>query len=82
MGQDPIEYFTATWHTNLDTYERIVEDDLKQAAMVVASTVYHMAMREQILPRFASWELPPPGAEAAAPAASGSGHARRQANEW
>ncbi len=29
LGQDPIEYFTDTWHTNLDTYERIIEDDAK-----------------------------------------------------
>ena len=29
MGQDPIEYGTHTWHTNLDTYERILEDDVK-----------------------------------------------------
>ncbi|MBI4875025.1 MAG: M20/M25/M40 family metallo-hydrolase [Acidobacteria bacterium] len=69
--QDPIEYPTSTWHTNLDAYERIVEDDLKQAAMVVASAVYHLAMREQILPRFAPWELPRPGTEAASPAAAG-----------
>ncbi|MCX6638588.1 MAG: M20/M25/M40 family metallo-hydrolase, partial [Acidobacteria bacterium] len=71
LGQDPIEYSTATWHTNLDTYERIVEDDLKQAAMVVASAVYHLAMREQILPRFTLWELPRPGAEATSPLAAG-----------
>ena len=29
--------------------------------MVVASAVYHLAMREQGLPRFASWEMPRPG---------------------
>ena len=33
MGQDPIEYNSATWHTNLDTYERIIEDDAKKSAM-------------------------------------------------
>ncbi len=73
--QDPIEYPNATWHTNLDAYERIVEDDLKQAAIVVASAVYHLAVREQILPRFASWELPRPGAEALPQA--GAGHQPR-----
>jgi len=36
MGQDPIEYNSHTWHTNLDTYERILEDDVKKDAMVVA----------------------------------------------
>jgi hypothetical protein len=68
VNQDPIEYFTATWHTNLDTYERIVEDDLKKDALVVASAVYHLAMREQMLPRFAPGEMPP-APSAAKPAA-------------
>ena len=36
--QDPIEYRRATWHTNLDTYERIVEDDVKKSAIVIAAT--------------------------------------------
>ncbi len=26
-------------------------DDLKQAAVVVASTVYHLAMRDELMPR-------------------------------
>ena len=34
--QDPIEYGTRTHHSNVDTYERLVIDDLKQAATVVA----------------------------------------------
>jgi hypothetical protein len=51
FSQDPIEYNSHTWHTNLDTYERIVEQDVKQAAIVVASTVYHLAMTEGALPR-------------------------------
>jgi len=33
FGQDPIEYNTHTHHTNLDTYERIVEDDVKASAI-------------------------------------------------
>ncbi|HEX9918172.1 MAG TPA: M20/M25/M40 family metallo-hydrolase, partial [Pyrinomonadaceae bacterium] len=45
LAQDPIEYGTHTWHTNLDTYERIVESDVRSAAIVVASAVYHLAMR-------------------------------------
>ncbi|HEY9467514.1 MAG TPA: M20/M25/M40 family metallo-hydrolase, partial [Vicinamibacterales bacterium] len=40
---DPIQYQTYTWHTNLDTYERIVEDDVKKAAIVIAGAVYHLA---------------------------------------
>jgi carboxypeptidase Q len=59
---DPIQYQTYTWHTNLDTYERIVEDDVKKAAIVVASTVYHLAMRDELLPRFSANEMPRPPA--------------------
>jgi carboxypeptidase Q len=49
--QDPIDYPTRTHHTNLDTYESILPDDLKQAAVVAASFVYHAAMRDEKLPR-------------------------------
>ena len=58
MGQDPIEYQTHTWHTNLDTYERILEDDVKKDAMVVAWAVYQLAMRDDLLPRFAKSDMP------------------------
>ena len=72
--QDPIQYQSYTWHTNLDTYERIVEDDVKKAAIVIASTVYHLAMRDEPLPRFKSEDMPrrqqqpPPPAAVPAPA--------------
>ncbi len=58
MGQDPIQYFTTTWHTNVDTYERLLEDDLKQAAVTVATAVYHLATQDEQLPRFAPEEMP------------------------
>ncbi len=58
--QDPLEYSTRTHHTNLDVYEAIIEDDLKQAAAVVASFVYHTAMRDERLPREPLPTLPPP----------------------
>jgi len=60
LGQDPIEYGTHTWHTNLDTYERIVEADVRSAAIVVAAAVYHLAMREEMLPRFSKERMPAP----------------------
>jgi Zn-dependent M28 family amino/carboxypeptidase len=63
MGQDPIEYGTHTWHTNLDTYERIIEDDVKKDAMVVAWSVYQLAMRDDMLPRFAKGDMPPKPAD-------------------
>ena len=49
--QDPIEYGTKTHHTNVDTYDALMLEDLQQAAMVVASTVYHLAMRDELFPR-------------------------------
>ena len=49
--QDPIEYGINSHHTELDTFDHLVLDDLKQAAVVVASTVYALAMREEMVPR-------------------------------
>jgi hypothetical protein len=59
LGQDPIEYFTDTWHTNIDTYERIIEDDVKRDAIIVAASVYQLAMRDDMLPRFTAADMPP-----------------------
>ena len=56
--QDPIEYGSHTWHTNLDTYERIIEKDAKDAAVVIAGTVYQLAMQDELLPRFKTEEMP------------------------
>ena len=67
--QDPIEYQSYTWHTNLDTYERVVEEDVKKSAMVMAAAVYHLAMRNDLLPRFTAEQMPGrPGAPPPAPA--------------
>lgn len=66
MGQDPIEYNSHTWHTNLDTYERILVDDVKKDAVTVAWSVYQLAMRDDLLPRFTKEAMPPkPPAEPA-----------------
>jgi hypothetical protein len=59
MMQDPIEYQSATWHTNLDTYERIVEEDAKSSAITIAAAVYHLAMRDDLLPRLEKDQMPP-----------------------
>ena len=58
VGQDPIEYFTTTWHTNLDTYERIIEGDVKRSAVIIAAAVYQLAMRDEMLPRFPQGQMP------------------------
>jgi carboxypeptidase Q len=49
--QDPLEYSTLTHHSNMDTYERLVEEDLKRTAIIVATFVYHTAMMDERLPR-------------------------------
>jgi len=48
--QDEIEYDRG-YHTNMDTYERLIMEDLKHNAIVTASLVYHAAMRDGKLPR-------------------------------
>jgi Zn-dependent M28 family amino/carboxypeptidase len=55
--QDPLEYDTRNHHSNMDVYEHLQEDDLKQAATIVAAFVYNAAMRDQKIPRK---ELPQP----------------------
>jgi carboxypeptidase Q len=49
--QEGMDYNTRTHHSNQDTYDRLVEDDLKQAATIVASFVYNTAQRAEMLPR-------------------------------
>ncbi len=49
--QDPMEYFTRTHHSNMDTYDHVLESDLKQAATIIASFVWHTATRDEKLPR-------------------------------
>src|SRR5205085_6269783 len=49
--QDTIDYDTRTHHSTQDTYERIQEDDMKQAAVIMAAFVYQTAMRDGKLPR-------------------------------
>lgn len=49
--QDPIEYSLRTHHSSADTFDRLVLDDLRQAAIIVASTVYHLANRDEMFPR-------------------------------
>jgi hypothetical protein len=48
--QDYLDYDVRTHHTNMDFYERVAEEDLKQAAIVLATFLYHAAMREGDLP--------------------------------
>lgn len=54
LGFNPVQdyenYDIRTHHTNMDSYERVKSDDLKQCAIVLASFAYHAAMRNDKLP--------------------------------
>ncbi len=49
--QDDLEYFTTTWHSNMDVYERLVAEDLMGNAAILASFAHHAAMRDEKIPR-------------------------------
>lgn len=49
--QDPIEYSTRTHHTTMDSYDHLIEEDLKQISTIVATFVYNAAMRDEKMPR-------------------------------
>ncbi len=49
--QDPIDYETRTHHSNMDNYDHLKMEDLKQAAIIVASFVYQTSTRADMMPR-------------------------------
>ena len=49
--QDYVGYDVREHHTNMDTFERVKIDDLKQNAIILASFLYHAAMRDAMMPR-------------------------------
>lgn len=49
--QDPLDYGTLIHHTNMDVYDHLIAEDLIQASVIMASFVYHTAMRAEMLPR-------------------------------
>jgi hypothetical protein len=49
--QDEIEYDTRTHHSNMDVFDRVQGDDMKQAATIMAAFVYNTAMRDEKLPK-------------------------------
>lgn len=55
--QDTMDYGTRTHHSNQDTYDKLSEADLKQAATIAAWFVYNTAQRNEMMPRK---ELPAP----------------------
>ncbi len=49
--QDPMDYETRTHHSNMDVYDKLLPDDLQRNAVILASFLYHAAMRDDPLPR-------------------------------
>ncbi len=49
--QDEADYETRSHHTNMDLYDRIQREDMMQASVIMASFVYHAAMRDAMFPR-------------------------------
>lgn len=49
--QDPIEYFTRSWHTTQDVSDRVLEEDLKRSSVIMATFAYATAMMDERLPR-------------------------------
>lgn len=49
--QDWLDYMTVTHHSIMDVYERVPEEDMKQAATIMAAFAYNAAMMEGKFPR-------------------------------
>jgi carboxypeptidase Q len=65
LAQDAFDYGSFTHHTNLDTYERVYEEDVREGAVEIASAVYALAMADEMVPRFKDTEMPKPVPEPA-----------------
>jgi hypothetical protein len=49
--QDPMDYETRTHHSDMDTYDRLHEGDLEQAAVIEAIFLWNTSQRETMMPR-------------------------------
>ena len=49
--QDEIEYNQRTHHSNMDVFDRIQGDDMKQMAIILATFVYQTAMMDDKMPK-------------------------------
>jgi carboxypeptidase Q len=49
--QDELEYSSRTHHSNMDVFDRIQADDMKQIATIVATFVYQTAMMDEMMPK-------------------------------
>jgi Zn-dependent M28 family amino/carboxypeptidase len=51
LGSNPWDYFTYTWHTDRDTYDKLVFDDLKNNAVLAACLAYLASEEPGLIPR-------------------------------
>jgi hypothetical protein len=49
--QDPLDYDSRLHHSNVDTYDHLKAEDLRQAAVIMASFLWNAANRDEPLPR-------------------------------
>jgi carboxypeptidase Q len=69
--QDPVSYDTRTHHSNMDVWDHAIGEDLKQAAVVMATFVWQTAQRDAMLPRHKVEPRQERGARGGAPARTG-----------
>jgi hypothetical protein len=74
FGHDTSEYGSHPHHTDLDFYERILPEDVKRNAIITASLIYHIANRDEMMPRFTKDTMPAPPAP---PAGRGGGSGQK-----
>jgi carboxypeptidase Q len=51
LGSHPWDYFTYTWHTQLDTYDKIAFDEVRNNALLTASLAYLASEDPERVPR-------------------------------
>ena len=58
--QDPLDYESRIHHTNIDTYDHLKANDLRQAAVIMATFLLNAANRDEPLPRMPIPQRPRP----------------------
>lgn len=56
--QDSLEYGEYTWHTSVDSVERVPMDEVARNATMLASVLYHLAQRQEHFPHFTQGDMP------------------------
>jgi len=51
LGSRDVNYVTYTWHTNRDTFDKLIFDDLKHNAMLIAMLAYQASEDPERIPR-------------------------------